>query len=746
MYRSMLNGLAAARIAPLAVCFASSLALMSSPGVGHAQEPTGQNPIAPADAGPTKPSQPVAGTVENGVVDGQQPEREERIVVTTPAVVYTFTNRGATLSKAVLQDPRFTHTARAPVAGTPADKLAAGQIDLVTTWGPKWLPFGSAFGKLAYPGQATMVIRRAPEGAVAGGSIKGGVLEAPLNRATLVVDRVVAVNDILKVTAPASLAGEYRVAAVGAGGSITPSKAFAESTATGVAYEISRVGAVDQLYETDRTYKRISATPGLPLVYVWPNPDFDTSPVWIERRIEAGAHPYELHLAVTVHNVGDQLAQVQNGLTIGSWQHPDTKGPSMFGAPTPILQSSCLALDGVEHAPFASLREAAIEKWEAGQKAEELRSYPTGAQWVAADTNYFMQAAIPTPFSELGGQCQLGLRDFNPTVPGAWVMWAQYMASNLVEIPGRVDSCLPDWLAAANPNGPKGDHCKAYLDTLGVTSASSVDEVKRGWEAARAKGGDVAAIDRAYDALKNRRQATWRFNLYNGPKDTTLMPLTHPDLNKSVKFGWMSFIGAPMHKVLTWFHEGLGSWPLAIILLTIALKLITWPLSQKSYMSMQKMKAIKPKLDELKLRLGNDRQKFAQEQMALMKREGVNPLAGCLPMLLQLPIWVGLYGAILGSVELYHEPLGLWVPDLSSPDPFFVMPILVGIIQFVQMWLTPQTATDEMQAKIMKYGMPVLFTLFMLFLPSALVLYILVNSLLTIGQNLLIKRKMEARA
>lgn len=213
-----------------------------------------------------------------------------------------------------------------------------------------------------------------------------------------------------------------------------------------------------------------------------------------------------------------------------------------------------------------------------------------------------------------------------------------------------------------------------------------------------------------------------------------------------MQFGWISFVGAPLHQVLVWFEGGLGSWPLAIILLTIALKLITWPLSQKSYTSMQRMKNLKPKLDELKKKFGNDRQKFAQEQMALMKREGVNPFAGCLPMLLQLPIWVGLYGAILGSVELYHEPMGLWVPDLSSPDPYFVMPILVGVIQFIQMWLTPQAATDEMQAKIMKYGMPIMFTLFMLFLPSALVLYILVNSLLTIAQNLLIKRKMEAAA
>lgn len=731
------------------LCLPAAL-MLALGGTASAQEPTGAAPAEGVAGAGWAPGRKVPGKVEVGVIEGQQPEREERVIVATDEVVYTFTTRGGTLSKAVLQDPRFTHEAKTQVAGVPPDKVAAGAIDLVTTWGTKWLPFGSAFGKLAYPGQATLLVRRAE-----GGVVKGGVLEAPSERAKLTVDRPVAKDDLLVVSAPASIAGEYRVASVGAGGSITPSLPFPEGGVTGVAYEVRRSGGVDALYESDRSFVRVSKEPGLPIVYVWPDPAHDKSPIWIERRIEAGAHPFELKLAVTVHNFGDQLAQVQNGLRIGSWQHPATEGPSMFGGPTPVLQASCLALDGVEHAPFAQLREAAVEKWEQGQPAAELRSFPSGAQWVAADTNYFIQAAVPMPISELGGQCQLGLRDFDPTVPGAWVMWSQFTAPNVIEIPGRVDGCLPEWLVTSAPNGQPGagwasgiagERCAPYFEKLGVGPAASVDEIKQAWEKARAAGGDAAAIDRAYEIIKNRRQATWRFNLYNGPKDTDYLAASHPDLRRSVQFGWMSFIGAPMHKVLVWFHEGLGSWPLAIILLTLALKLVTWPLSQKSYESMQKMKNIKPKLDELKAKLGNDRQKFAQEQMALMKREGVNPFAGCLPMLLQLPIWVGLYGAILGSVELYHEPLGLWVPDLSSPDPIFVMPILVGIIQAVQMWLTPQTATDETQAKIMKYGMPILFTLFMLFLPSALVLYILVNSILTIGQNLLIKRKMEARA
>lgn len=285
-------------------------------GPSRAQEPTGGG-APPPDAGPAPVAQNLPGKVETGVVEGPQPEREERVIVTTPSIVYTFTTRGATLSKAVLQDPRFTHAARTPVPGVPSDKLVEGQIDMVTTWGTKWLPFSSEFGKLGYPGQATMVIRRGKGGAISNGSIKGGQLEAPSARGELAVDRPVMENDLLRVTAPPSLAAEYRVAKVGPGGAITPSKPFPESTATGVAYEVVRIGAVDVLYDQNRNFTRVSATPGLPLVYVWPDPSIDQSPIWIERRFDMGQSPFELKLAVTVHNVGGELAQVQNGLRIG---------------------------------------------------------------------------------------------------------------------------------------------------------------------------------------------------------------------------------------------------------------------------------------------------------------------------------------------------------------------------------------------------------------------------------------------
>ena len=241
----------------------------------------------------------------------------------------------------------------------------------------------------------------------------------------------------------------------------------------------------------------------------------------------------------------------------------------------------------------------------------------------------------------------------------------------------------------------------------------------------------------------NRRQFVYRFKLFMGPKDSALLEATSPTLRDSQQLGMFGFISKPLHSILVWFEGGVGSWALAIILLTIMVKLVLLPLTNKSYRSMQKMQLIKPKLDALKREHGGDRQKFAQEQMALFKREGVNPLGGCLPMILQMPVWFGLYQMIYSSVELYHAPMGLWIHDMSAPDPYYVMPILLGVLMFVQTWLTASTATmDGLQAKIMKYGMPIMFAAFMLFLPAGLVLYIFVNVALTIVQNLWIRRDM----
>jgi len=728
----------------LASAFAMS-ALLVSTGPAAAQDETPSGTPTVVDTG-AQSTRVVAGTVEAKTLDvaNGQVDRDERITIAfppeKPVVIYTFTNRGGSMAKAVLQEPRYTRDAHTVLADVPADKVAGGPIDLVSTWGPRLLPFTDNFIELDYPEVTRITLRVDKAGVIAEGALK-----VPDNRAALAVDRPIKEGDTLVITAPAAVAGEYRIKSVGAGGSLVPDKDFALKDTPGVDYRVVRIGSPKDLFTQDPIFTRVSPNPGLPLVYVWPDPKQDTSPIWIERRIEAGRHGYELALSVTVHNVGDKELKVLGGLRIGAWQHPETDAPSIFGGATTMLQASCQHLDGVEHAAFNGLREDAIENWEKTGNATTTLSFPTGALWVSADTNYFIQAAVPTSFGELGGQCRLEYREFNVQVPGAWSLVSTIIAPNTDRLNGRADGCVPDWLAADAANVVGATRCGAVLTAFGAPAHASSEAVRGAYETKRkAAGANTADLDKAWDSYKNRRAQTWRYNLYSGPKDIDALEATSPDLTGAVQFGWMGFVGAPLHKVMVWFHDGVGNWPLAIILLTIALKLITWPLNQKSFVSMQKMKTIKPKLDELKKKFGNDRQKFAQEQMALMKREGVNPFASCLPMLIQIPIWMGLYGAILGSVELYREPLGLWVPDLSASDPYFIMPIVLGMLMFVQTLLTPQAGMDEMQAKIMKYGMPIMFTLFMLFLPSGLVLYILVNTILTIGQNLLIKRKMEA--
>jgi YidC/Oxa1 family membrane protein insertase len=339
-----------------------------------------------------------------------------------------------------------------------------------------------------------------------------------------------------------------------------------------------------------------------------------------------------------------------------------------------------------------------------------------------------------------GGQCQLGVKDFAPQTPGAWVLWTTWLTQSLIQLPARPEACRPGWL----PTPAGVTSCDASLAALGLPSLAHATPASI--KAAAEQAGRTAQVEAARVAIEGRlkAQASWRFILFNGPKETEALAAASPTLEGAVEFGWMSFVGEPLHDVLVAFDGLTGSWPLAIVLLTLILKLVTWPLTGKTYTSMQKMQAIKPKLEALKAKYGNDRQRFAQEQMALMKAEGVNPFAGCLPMLLQFPIWIGLYGAILGSVELYREPLGLWITDLSAADPWFVLPVLEGLLMFAQTALTPSAnGMEGGQAVFMKYGMPIMFTMFMLLLPSGLVLYIIINTGLTIAQNLLIKRRMK---
>jgi len=222
--------------------------------------------------------------------------------------------------------------------------------------------------------------------------------------------------------------------------------------------------------------------------------------------------------------------------------------------------------------------------------------------------------------------------------------------------------------------------------------------------------------------------------LYVGPKEQKRLRKLADGLVLSVDYGWLTPVSAPLFWVLQHIHNWVGNWGWAIIIVTFLIKLVFYPLSAASYKSMAKMRKITPRMQSLKERYGDDKQKFQQAMMELYKTEKINPMGGCLPILIQIPVFIALYWVLLESVEMRQAPFALWINDLSSKDPYFVLPILMGISMFVQQWLSPSPATDPLQRKMMM-ALPAIFTVFFLFFPAGLVLYWFVNNVLSIAQQ-----------
>ncbi|QWF32719.1 membrane protein insertase YidC [Pseudoalteromonas sp. SiA1] len=231
---------------------------------------------------------------------------------------------------------------------------------------------------------------------------------------------------------------------------------------------------------------------------------------------------------------------------------------------------------------------------------------------------------------------------------------------------------------------------------------------------------------------------------YMGPKESDKLEAIHTDLDLTVDYGWLWFISQPLFVLLKWLHSILGNWGVAIIAITIIVKSLMYPLTKAQYTSMAKMRALQPKMKALKEKYDDDRQKFGQATMEMYRKEKVNPMGGCFPILLQMPIFLALFYVFLESTELRHAEFVLWLTDLSAKDPYYVLPILFGASMFITQKLQPMTVTDPMQQKMMTF-MPVIFSVFFLWFPSGLVLYWLVSNLISIVQMLIIYRGMEKK-
>jgi YidC/Oxa1 family membrane protein insertase len=231
-------------------------------------------------------------------------------------------------------------------------------------------------------------------------------------------------------------------------------------------------------------------------------------------------------------------------------------------------------------------------------------------------------------------------------------------------------------------------------------------------------------------------------NLWVGPKLQDEMGEAAEHLDLTVDYGWLWFIAQPLFQLLLFFQGIVGNWGVAIILITFTVKGSLYPLTKAQYTSMAKMRLLQPKIQALRERYGEDRQKVSKAMMEMYKTEKVNPLGGCFPILLQMPIFIALYWSLMESVELRHAPFMLWIQDLSVQDPYYVLPLLMGVSMFFIQKMSPTQVQDPMQQKIMKF-MPVVFTFFFLWFPAGLVLYWLVSNVVTLIQQTIIFRQIE---
>ncbi|MBF0983814.1 MAG: membrane protein insertase YidC, partial [Campylobacter sp.] len=229
---------------------------------------------------------------------------------------------------------------------------------------------------------------------------------------------------------------------------------------------------------------------------------------------------------------------------------------------------------------------------------------------------------------------------------------------------------------------------------------------------------------------------------YIGPKDYEILNSIDPKLTKVIEYGWFTFIARPMFNFLNWLHGYIGNWGWSIVVLTLIIRLILFPLSYKGMLSMNKLKELTPKMKELQEKYKDDKQKLQMHMMDLYKKNGANPMGGCLPILLQIPVFFAIYRVLLNAIELKGAEWALWIHDLSLKDPYYILPITMGILMFLQQKITPTTFTDPMQEKVMKF-LPLIFTVFFLAFPAGLTLYWTINNTASIIQQYVINRMFE---
>ncbi|RJS92569.1 membrane protein insertase YidC [Salinisphaera sp. Q1T1-3] len=255
-------------------------------------------------------------------------------------------------------------------------------------------------------------------------------------------------------------------------------------------------------------------------------------------------------------------------------------------------------------------------------------------------------------------------------------------------------------------------------------------------------GGYATGFVGPQQSVAPGNSANFNATLFIGPKYQDQLAAVAPGLGLTVDYGWFSVLARPIFKVLEFLHSWVGNWGLAIILLTCVIKALFYKLSEIQFRGMARMRKFQPRMAKLKEQYGDDKAELQKKMMELYREEGFNPMAGCWPLLVQMPVFISLYWVLRESVELRHAPFVLWIQDLSAPDPYYILPVVFGLTMFLQQRLNVSAAMDPMQQRIMQI-MPIGMAVFFAFFPAGLVLYWCTNNLLTIAQQWYIYRKLD---
>jgi YidC/Oxa1 family membrane protein insertase len=412
------------------------------------------------------------------------------------------------------------------------------------------------------------------------------------------------------------------------------------------------------------------------------------------------------------------------------------------GANAPLIIS--LPQSGIEVPPEAAWQKlaAGAYAWENDQVRIEKRfTFPKDSYQldlaVTVENKSDKQITVPLALSVTGYQ-DPNAKPGGMFSPGVW------QTQGMCDLNGKLknadfQSLLKEGIDLAGQVKWVGIDYKYFIMAM---APSGADEKKCSVRAAP-DGTVIAQVRLGERAIASKAKSEYHFTGFAGPKLLHKLDDVKADgqdarLGDAVDYGWKEVLARPMLAVLKAVHYVVPNWGFAIIVLTLLIKAITWWPTQKSMRSMREMSKLKPEIDKLKAKYGEDKQKFNAAMMALYKERGVNPLGGCLPMLIQMPIYIALYSMLAASVELYRSGFMFWIKDLTAADPFYVLPLLTGAIMFAQQKLSP--ASPDPQQKTMMYMMPIMFTAFSIFLPAGLTLYILTNTLLSMGQQWLINR------